>query len=342
MILRTPEYYHSFKCIAEKCRDNCCIGWEIDIDRDTASYYKSITGSFGERLRNNISDGSFILGSNERCPFLNSGNLCDIYMTLGEEHLCSICTEHPRFYEWFGSFKEGGIGLCCEEAARLILSQDMHITEKITAETDDTQCDEELLKTLLTARDIIISHLRSGSLSDSVCTMLSFAEELQYRLDNGETELPQWELSGSTEKPDIRGLLDHFAGLEPIDPHWPEYLKSLSSAPDELPELSAEQELWLRRIGEYFIYRYFLKGVFDGEILSRVKLAAVSIWFIGWLWRNKAADNGACSFEDCVWLAKNYSKEIEYCEENLEALADDSYCIKQLTSPGIKGLFCGS
>ena len=27
-----PNYYNQFKCIAEKCHHNCCIGWEIDID----------------------------------------------------------------------------------------------------------------------------------------------------------------------------------------------------------------------------------------------------------------------------------------------------------------------
>ena len=44
-------------------------------------------------------------------------HLCRTILTLGEEKLCNICTEHPRYYEWFGSVKEGGIGLCCEEAA---------------------------------------------------------------------------------------------------------------------------------------------------------------------------------------------------------------------------------
>ena len=36
-----PEYYKEFKCIASKCKNNCCIGWEIDIDKDTYELYKS-------------------------------------------------------------------------------------------------------------------------------------------------------------------------------------------------------------------------------------------------------------------------------------------------------------
>ena len=31
-----PDYYPLFHCIADRCRHNCCIGWEIDIDSRTA------------------------------------------------------------------------------------------------------------------------------------------------------------------------------------------------------------------------------------------------------------------------------------------------------------------
>ena len=37
-----PNYYDKFKCIADKCRHSCCIGWEIDIDDDTMELYNSI------------------------------------------------------------------------------------------------------------------------------------------------------------------------------------------------------------------------------------------------------------------------------------------------------------
>ena len=36
MILRVPFYYKEFHCIADACKDSCCIGWEIDIDEETA------------------------------------------------------------------------------------------------------------------------------------------------------------------------------------------------------------------------------------------------------------------------------------------------------------------
>ena len=36
MKLFAPKYYTEFSCIADRCRHSCCIGWEIDIDADTA------------------------------------------------------------------------------------------------------------------------------------------------------------------------------------------------------------------------------------------------------------------------------------------------------------------
>jgi hypothetical protein len=50
MKLVAPDYYEKFKCIADKCKHSCCIGWEIDIDEDTMDLYESIDGEFGEKL----------------------------------------------------------------------------------------------------------------------------------------------------------------------------------------------------------------------------------------------------------------------------------------------------
>ena len=43
---------------------------------------------------------------------------------MGEDGLCNICAEHPRFYNCYADREEAGLGLCCEEAARLLLSGD--------------------------------------------------------------------------------------------------------------------------------------------------------------------------------------------------------------------------
>lgn len=126
---RYPSYYKVFRCIASACSDSCCIGWEIDIDEDTLKKYRQVEGDFGKRLQENIQTfqeqgrkcACFAMDETERCPFLNKENLCDIILNLGEEYLGQICTDHPRYYDWFVDGQECGVGLCCEEAARLIL-----------------------------------------------------------------------------------------------------------------------------------------------------------------------------------------------------------------------------
>ena len=44
-----PDFYDSFKCIADKCTDSCCIGWEIDVDKNAIQRIES-----GERFVTDI------------------------------------------------------------------------------------------------------------------------------------------------------------------------------------------------------------------------------------------------------------------------------------------------
>ena len=132
MILRKPVYFDSFHCIGSACKDTCCAGWEVEIDEESAAGYHDIDGEIGERLKANITETEeeiyFNLREDKRCPFLNEDNLCDLILHLGEDSLCDICREHPRHYEWFGRYTEVGLGLCCEEAGRLIFSSPEKIT----------------------------------------------------------------------------------------------------------------------------------------------------------------------------------------------------------------------
>ena len=40
MIIRKPDYYDRFQCIAGECSDSCCIGWEIDVDEERQEEYR--------------------------------------------------------------------------------------------------------------------------------------------------------------------------------------------------------------------------------------------------------------------------------------------------------------
>lgn len=131
MILRVPSYYKEFRCIADRCQDSCCIGWEIDIDEETFSYYENVEGAFGERLRAHMATedtNSFVLQENGWCPFLNAEKLCDICIVLGEEALSEVCTEFPRFTMEYENVREKILSLSCEEVGRLLFSSKEKIT----------------------------------------------------------------------------------------------------------------------------------------------------------------------------------------------------------------------
>ena len=123
-----PDFYDAFRCTADRCRHTCCRGWEIDIDADTAARYRAMPGALGERLRAAMDfsgeSAAFRLTEDDRCPFLRADGLCDLIRSAGtEDILCDVCALHPRFFAEAGDVTLAGLGLCCEEACRLLLAE---------------------------------------------------------------------------------------------------------------------------------------------------------------------------------------------------------------------------
>jgi lysine-N-methylase len=342
-----PEYCKNFRCIASKCQDNCCIGWEIDIDSSSAEYYESVKGSFGDKLRSNIikSDVCSFKLCGERCPFLNENNLCEIIINLGEDKLCQICGDHPRFFEWYSDIKEGGIGLCCEEAARII------VPNKEPFDTYDLPCDDEgcndydenLYNMLTFAREEIIKALEdsSESLKIRLYSIMCYALELQYMADNYQFDKKPFAVQYPAEETtvNLKAFLRCFTSLEPIDESWEKYLSDLLDNSEILQEkLSAYKtdfDLYLKNIAVYFIWRYFLKGVYDEEFLSKTILAVISCAVIKLMYINEASQGEDLTEEKLSLIAKRYSKEIEYSQENLDKIYDMVY---ENTSLSIKSI----
>lgn len=338
MILRMPAYCREFKCTANKCSDSCCIGWEIDIDEKTADFYKNIGGELGEKLRASISCDNcycFIL-KNNRCPFLNENNLCEIILNIGEDKLSQICTDHPRYYEWFSDVKEGGMGMCCEEAARLILEKggDSEYWDREIPDEDADDYNEELYNCLFAVREKLLACLRNKNISliSAVSDILDYAEILQEKLDNCDYSVPEIN-RGIVPYGEalFDELLEIFGCLEPIDEKWTPYIVQLKNKP--YSGFCTENENYLRNVMIYFLWRYFMKGVFDGEILSKVKLAVISGAMLSVMFNRESERSQK------IILAKNYSKEVEYSEENLETVFDMTYTEKVFSSDELKKFF---
>ena len=167
MILTFPTFYRDFKCIADRCTDSCCIGWEIDIDSATYDKYRLMPDDFQKNIA--VCDGvaHFVLTKDERCPFIQKDGLCKIILEYSEDMLCDICREHPRFYEWYGNYKDAGVGLCCEEAIRLLLESEKPL-EYETVETQEISDDDtpgDICKSVFELRKSLFSIINDRRLT---------------------------------------------------------------------------------------------------------------------------------------------------------------------------------
>jgi len=46
-----PDYYKEFSCLADKCEDTCCAGWQIVVDKKSLKKYKEETGDYRKKLK---------------------------------------------------------------------------------------------------------------------------------------------------------------------------------------------------------------------------------------------------------------------------------------------------
>ena len=298
MKLISPSYYKKFKCIADKCKHSCCIGWEIDVDEKTDKYYKTVGGELGERLSRDIDRSTepshFRLSTGERCPFLNKNGLCDIISELGEGALCQICADHPRYRNFYSDRTEIGLGLCCEAAAELILKTEEKVTLIVLSDDgddDETDTEDEIFYGV---RDKIFSIVqdRNKSIKDRMEDLLC-----EFGLSMPKRSLSEWARD--------------FLTLEMLDSEWGTMLEKLKKY-DNQPQY--ENDVECEQLLVYFIYRHLADGLYDGRLHERIKLAILSLDMI-------LSISAACKVP-LTDVARAYSSEIEYSEENIEALLE--------------------
>ncbi|MFD3157515.1 flagellin lysine-N-methylase [Haloimpatiens sp. FM7330] len=127
-----PQYMHKFKCIGSSCEDSCCIGWRVQIDKNTYKQYrkcknKELQGMLGEKVKRNRSSSSkydyaeIKMNNGNSCPFLTQDKLCKIHSNLGEEYLSITCTQYPRIFNAVNGVLEKCATMSCPEIARLAL-----------------------------------------------------------------------------------------------------------------------------------------------------------------------------------------------------------------------------
>ncbi len=296
MKLIAPDYYSRFQCIADRCRHSCCIGWEIDIDPDTCEFYRTVGGPLGEELAEKIEYGDephFKLAEQERCPFLDERNLCRIITELGEEALCDICADHPRFRNHFSDRTEIGLGLCCEAAAELILCNP-DVVRLTTLEDNGESSGNDSSDAFFAVRDEIFSLLQNRRISSA---------------DRIDTVAVRFDAAIPNRTPAAWARI--YSALERLDAEWDICLEKLAEA-DSLPSVLSEIEL--EQLAVYFVYRHLSGSTFDGTFRERLSFCLLSVRIIDAV----CAVCGKSSTE----IARMYSSEIEYSDENIQALLE--------------------
>lgn len=296
MKLYAPKYYREFNCIADKCQHSCCIGWEIDVDERTLNKYKKLNSGYGVDILNSIEKGQpsyFKLLNDDRCPHLDEKGLCRIISEYGEDFLCDICREHPRFYNDTISGKEVGIGMACEEACRIILSSDDY--DKIEEIGEENLKDERLNFNSLVERVKIYEILKDRNLKyeEKLCKISSiYGVSLSMISDDEWCEV-------------IEDL--EFLNIE----NRKKFLnfKLEISTPKEY-------EKYLERAFAYYIYRHCSSAMNIDDFLSSLGLCV----FLERLSASLLKNNKPCNTYDVIQLFRIVSEEIEYSEDNTELI----------------------
>lgn len=193
MLYVFPDYYKEFSCLADKCEDTCCAGWQIVVDKKSLERYKKVTGNFRKRMMSSVNwkDGTFKQSVDKRCAFLNEQNLCDMQLALGEKSLCKTCSRYPRHMEEFENVREITLSVSCPEVARILLNRKepvLLLTFEKEGEEEFEDFDPFLYFELTESRDVIRRILQNRRLSVDVRAglVLGLAHDVQVRVNRQE------------------------------------------------------------------------------------------------------------------------------------------------------------
>lgn len=235
---------------------------------------------------------------------------------MGEQALCHVCRTFPRLTHEYEGFTEHALELSCPEAARLIL------TEAPGRWIPEAEGDLGfLVRSREQARDLLEDS--RFSVGERLAVLLIFAGKAEDALCAGETvpDLdPEAALDTARELAGPGNWLRCWNLQISGNPH-----ESVAAAagrrPCPVPWTDTHG-----RLARYFLDRYWLQAVSDGEIWARAKLVVLSCLAIRFL--------GG----DLTETAQLSSKEIENDPENIDAILDGAYCEKALTDANLLGL----
>ena len=329
-----PMYADKFFCIAGKCPDTCCAGWEIVVDEKFQNIYKSSSSTAARYAVSRMytdDDGDVCLKlKNGRCPMLDDENLCRIYIDMGKNALCDVCRIYPRFNKECDDIIFSGISLSCPEAARLIF-EDESFGELIRY--DEGNCSDSLKDIL----NIYLS-LRKRIINGGIFNITIDSDEIQDELFFGDSKKALEIASASFNNTfvpradDVIEFAENISDLEILTDEWKELISKLIrhleeaindenyliKRNDALTACASLKEI--KNTGIYYLYKYMPEAIYDGDISIMTGIAFSSICIISEIYAMLLMESGQLCDQRKLRIAQLFSKELEHNEDNLDTL----------------------
>ena len=251
---------------------------------------------------------------------------------------------------------------CPEAARIILRNEEKAIFELSENEEEVSSYNDinaKLYIELMQCRQIVLNILqdRDINLNTRVAIVLCFTKEIQDKIDENEITdiksvrekysdkefikevISSFEKYNNNEDAKYNNMKEYFnvfKSLKHINPNDPlglddairyfwqsEEDKDIYLAKNKAFDKYYEDSKYkFEQILVYFIFRYFMKAVFDYDVSAKVKTAIVSYLMIKELCVVRFTEEGEVTDDDIVDISHMYSKDIEHLEENIEALAE--------------------
>lgn len=218
---------------------------------------------------------------------------------------------------------------------------------------------EEVVKDFLQCRDLVFNVIEKENLDlgTKVAVALKFVKEVQNKIDLGDMDeikdvikrykeeifldevikkLEIYRNKESVKYNNLHEYMEIYKEIKHINSNDP---LGLNNALKYFEQGKNNQEFYLSKHKEfndyykdnlykfknilvYFVFRYFMKGIFDYDLSAKIKLAIISTLIIKELAVIRWIEKGRFTEEDMVEISHMYSKDIEHSEENIEDLQE--------------------
>lgn len=351
-----PDYYDDFVCIADKCPQTCCAGWQIEIDEDALKRYRE------KKIETvDFKHECFKQDKEKRCKNLNEKGLCKLILEHGEDILCNACRLFPRHIEEFENVREYSLSISCPEVAQYLLKRKEPVTyrtvEDDEPDTEEYDSEEQLVYIkLVPLREVFFGIVldRTLSFAKKAGRILAIAREFQNRTDdvlmgNGDMDSVNVEsVAAADYKPleitssDRYELFKVMKKWEYTGDEFKELLKMTEKAlykdrPQDEASLEKEMRASLSAQGidwdivteqilHYFLYIYFCGSVYDEYYYGQAQLAVATCLHIKDFAMAHFKTHGTIIPEDVIYFTYLYARELEHSVPNV--LATERYMDK--------------